>query len=183
MKFISPNTNFYFDPNSPLSKKSKDANISEAIFFSTKILSEDKANELFLIDVDKLFISEILTRIKRLRRPGSSSSSFSLGNFDRGKSKIEEIKNYPENTNLKTEYVYNNPNYLNSGSEAVTDARNISIKVFHSLIEIPDDNYEIRYADARTGYFTTETNDMTSTKTTNYRDMINKWRLIKKILN
>ena len=179
IEFISPNTNFYFDPNSPLSK-SKDANISEAIFFSTKILSEDKANELFLIDVDKLFVSEILTRIKRPRRPGSSSSSFSLGNFDREKSKIEEIKNYPENTNLKTEYVYNNPNYLNSGSEAVTDARNISIKVFHSLIEMPDDNYEIRYADARTGYFTTETNDMTSTKTTNYRDMINKWRLIKK---
>jgi hypothetical protein len=179
IEFISPNTNFYFDPNSPLSK-SKDANISEAIFFSTKILSEDKENELFLIDVDKLFISEILTRIKRPRRPGSSSSSFSLGNFDREKSKIEEIKNYPENTNLKTEYVYNNPNYLNSGSEAVTDARNISIKVFHSLIKMPNDDYEIRYADARTGYFTTETNDMTSTKTTNYRDMINKWRLIKK---
>ena len=179
IEFISPNTNFYFDPNSPLSK-SRNANISDAIFYSTKILAEDKENKLFLIDVDKMFVSETLTRIKNPRRPGSSSARFSLGNFDKEKSKVKEIRNYPENTNLKTEYVYYNPSYLSSGSDAVTDARNVSIQVFHSLIEMPDDNFEIRYADPRVGFFTTETNDMTSTKTTNYRDMINKWRLIKK---
>ena len=179
IEFISPNTNFYFDPNSPLSK-SKNANISDAIFYSTKILAEDKVNKLFLIDVDKMFVSETLTRIKNPRRPGSSSARFSLGNFDKEKSKVKEIRNYPENTNLKTEYVYYNPSYLSSGSDAVTDARNVSIQVFHSLIEMPDDNFEIRYADPRVGFFTTETNDMTSTKTTNYRDMINKWRLVKK---
>ena len=179
IEFISPNTNFYFDPNSPLSK-SKNANISDAIFYSTKILAEDKENKLFLIDVDKMFVSETLTRIKNPRRPGSSSTRFSLGNFDKEKSKVKEIRNYPENTNLKTEYVYYNPSYLSSGSDAVTDARNVSIQVFHSMIEMPDDNFEIRYADPRVGFFTTETNDMTSTKTTNYRDMINKWRLVKK---
>ena len=179
IEFISPNTNFYFDPNSPLSK-SKNANISDAIFYSTKILAEDKKSKHYLIDVDKMFVSETLTRIKNPRRPGSSSTRFSLGNFDREKSKVKEIKNYPENTNLKTEYVYYNPSYTSRGSDAVTDARNVSIQVFHSLIEMPDDNFEIRYADPRTGFFTTETNDMTSTKTTNYRDMINKWRLVKK---
>lgn len=179
IEFISPNTNFYFDPNSPLSK-SKNANISDAIFYSTKILAEDKKSKHYLIDVDKMFVSETLTRIKNPRRPGSSSTRFSLGNFDREKSKVKEIKNYPENTNLKTEYVYYNPSYISRGSDAVTDARNVSIQVFHSLIEMPDDNFEVRYADQRTGFFTTETNDMTSTKTTNYRDMINKWRLVKK---
>ena len=179
IEFISPNTNFYFDPNSPLSK-SKNANISDAIFYSTKILAEDKKSKHYLIDVDKMFVSETLTRIKNPRRPGSSSTRFSLGNFDREKSKVKEIKNYPENTNLKTEYVYYNPSYTSRGSDAVTDARNVSIQVFHSLIEMPDDNFEVRYADPRTGFFTTETNDMTSTKTTNYRDMINKWRLVKK---
>ena len=179
IEFIAPNTNFYFDPSSPLSY-SKNANISEAIFYSTKILAEDKENDLFLIDVNKMFISETLTRIKYPKRPGSSSSSFSLGSFDKEKSKVKEINNYPENTNLKTEYVYNNPSYLNGGSEAVTDARHVSIQVFHSMIEMPDDNFEVRYADPRVGFFTTETNDMTSTSTTNYRDMINKWRLEKK---
>ncbi len=179
IEFIAPNTNFYFDPESPLSK-SKDANISDATFYSTKILAHDETEKIFLIDANKIFLSEVLTRVKYPKRPGSSSSSFSLGSFDKEKSKINEIKNYPENTNLKTEYVYNNPNYLNGGSDAVTDARNISIKVFHSLIKMPDDNYEIRYEDPKVGYFTTQTRDMTSTGTTDYRDMIHKWRLIKK---
>lgn len=179
IEFIAPNTNFYFDPESPLSK-SKDANISDATFYSTKILAHDKTEKIFLIDANKIFLSEVLTRVKYPKRPGSSSSSFSLGSFDKEKSKINEIKNYPENTNLKTEYVYNNPNYLNGGSDAVTDARNISIKVFHSLIKMPDDNFEIRYEDPKVGYFTTQTRDMTSTGTTDYRDMIHKWRLIKK---
>ena len=179
IEFIAPNTNFYFDPESPLSK-SKDANISDATFYSTKILAHDKTEKIFLIDANKIFLSEVLTRVKYPKRPGSSSSSFSLGSFDKEKSKINEIKNYPENTNLKTEYVYNNPNYLNGGSDAVTDARNISIKVFHSLIKMPDDNYEIRYEEPKVGYFTTQTRDMTSTGTTDYRDMIHKWRLIKK---
>ena len=179
IEFIAPNTNFYFDPESPLSK-SKNANISDATFYSTKILAHDKTEKIFLIDANKIFLSEVLTRVKYPKRPGSSSSSFSLGSFDKGKSKINEIKNYPENTNLKTEYIYNNPNYLNGGSDAVTDARNISIKVFHSLIKMPDDNYEIRYEDPKVGYFTTQTRDMTSTGTTDYRDMIHKWRLIKK---
>ena len=66
----------------------------------------------------------------------------------------------------------NNPNYLNGGSDAVTDARNISIKVFHSLIKMPDNNYEIRYEDPKVGYFTTQTRDMTSTGTTDYRDTV-----------
>lgn len=179
IEFIAPNTNFYFDPESPLSK-SKNANISDATFYSTKILAHNKTEKIFLIDANKIFLSEVLTRVKYPKRPGSSSSSFSLGSFDKGKSKINEIKNYPENTNLKTEYIYNNPNYLNGGSDAVTDARNISIKVFHSLIKMPDDNYEIRYEDPKVGYFTTQTRDMTSTSTTDYRDMIHKWRLIKK---
>ena len=113
IEFIAPNTNFYFDPESPLSK-SKDANISDATFYSTKILAHDKTEKIFLIDANKIFLSEVLTRVKYPKRPGSSSSSFSLGSFDKEKSKINEIKNYPENTNLKTEYVYNNPNYFKS---------------------------------------------------------------------
>ena len=74
VEFIAPNTNFYFDPKSPLSN-SKNANISESIFYSTKILAEDKENGSYLIDVDKMFISETLTRIKFPKRPGSSSNS------------------------------------------------------------------------------------------------------------
>ena len=48
--------------------KSKNANISDAIF-CTKVLAEDEKTGEYLIDVNKMFISETLTRIKYPKRP------------------------------------------------------------------------------------------------------------------
>ena len=179
LDFIAPNTSFYFDKNSALSKSSE-ANISDAVMATGKILASDIKKGEYLIDADGLFLSETFTRIKGPRRPGSSPFAFSLGRFDKAKSKIDEIKNYPENTNVKTEYVYNNPSVLNGGSAAVTDGRNVSIKVFHTFMNMPEEDYSPRMDDARVGYFLTETNDMTTTGTINYRDMIHRWKLVKK---
>ena len=179
LEFITPNTSFYFNKNSALSKSSE-ANISDAVMATGKIVALDAKNGEYLIDADGLFLSETFTRVKGPKRPGRSPLAFSLGNFDKKKSKINEIKNYPENTNVKTQYVYSNPSVLNGGSAAVTDGRNVSIKVFHTFMNMPKDDYSPRMDDARVGYFLTETNDMTATSTVNYRDMIHRWKLIKK---
>ncbi|MCI2230105.1 zinc-dependent metalloprotease [Polaribacter sp. MSW13] len=179
LEFIAPNTSFYFDKNNALSKSSN-ANISDAVVASGKILASDDAKGEFLIDASSLFLSETFTRIKGPRFPGQSPFAFSLGRFDKAKSKINSIKNYPENTNVKTEYVYNNPTVFNGGGPAVTDGRNVSIKVFHTFMKMPKEDYTPRMDDARVGYFLTETNDMTTTKTINYRDMIHRWKLVKK---
>ena len=179
LEFIAPNTSFYFDKNNALSK-SAEANISDAVVASGKILASDDKKGEYLIDASGLFLSETFTRIKGPRFPGQSPFAFSLGRFDKNKSKINEIKNYPENTNVKTEYVYSNPSVLNGGSAAVTDGRNVSIKVFHTFMNMPENDYEARMDDPRVGYFLTQTNDMTTTNTINYRDLIHRWKLVKK---
>ena len=173
------NSNFYFDENNPLSK-SKDANISNSLISSIKIKYFDKKKNAYLIDADGLFISELLTRIKLPTNPFEYNRSFQLGRFDRGKSKIEKIKNYPKNLNVKTNYVYNNPNVGSSGSNSVEDSRYVSIKTFHTIVEMPDDDYQIRIDDQRVGYFLTQVDNLTDPGTTNYRDLINRWKLIKK---
>lgn len=179
IEFVAPNTSFYFDKNNAISKSAK-ANISDAIIASTKILASDEKKGKYLIDANTLFISEAFTRVKAPSFPKSSPFAFKLGRFDKKKSKISTIKNYPENTNLKTEYVYNNPSVLNQGSSAIKDGRYISIKVFHTFMNIPENNYQTRTDDPRVGYFLTNTNDMTSTETVNYRDFIHRWKLVKK---
>ncbi|MDX8553314.1 zinc-dependent metalloprotease [Tenacibaculum sp. 1B UA] len=179
IEFVAPNTSFYFDKNNAISKSAK-ANISDAIIASTKILASDEKKGEYLIDANTLFISEAFTRIKAPNFPKSSPFAFKLGRFDKEKSKINTIKNYPENTNLKTEYVYNNPSVLNQGSRAIKDGRYISIKVFHTFMNVPENNYQTRIDDPRVGYFLTNTNDMTSTQTVNYRDFIHRWKLVKK---
>ena len=173
------NTNFYFDKNNPL-YKSREANISNAIISSSKIDFHDKENGTYLINANDLFLSEALTRVKPPSRPNQSRTAFSLGSLDKAKSKIMDIRNYPENLNIKTDYVYNNPNILSSGSNSISDSRYVSMKAFHTLIEMPDEDYEIRLDDQRVGYFLTQVDNLTDSGTTNYRDLVNRWKLIKK---
>ncbi|SFZ91503.1 protein of unknown function [Flaviramulus basaltis] len=179
IEFITQNSSFYFDPESPLSK-SKSANVSEGNMASLKIEAQDKEKGLYLIKVDDLFLKETFSQIKNPSYPGQSPTDFKLGNLDKDKTKINSIKNYEENTDLSVEYVYSTPSVLNGGSDAVSDGRNVSIKVFHSLIAMPDNDYEIRLDDPRVGYFLTQVDDQTSTSSTPYRDLVHRWNLKKK---
>ncbi|WP_298421716.1 zinc-dependent metalloprotease [uncultured Kordia sp.] len=179
IEFVTKNTQFYFDPNNALTNAA-DANISEGVMASIKVEATDKEKGLYLIKVDDLFLRETLSQIKPPRFPGSGPFAFSLGNLNKGKSKINAIKNYPDNTDLVIEYVYSKPSVLNGGSQSVTDGRNVTIKVNHSLIQIPDNNYVARYDDPRVGFFTTQVNDMTSATATPYKDLIHRWHLEKK---
>tara|TARA_R110002096_G_scaffold149876_1_gene311515 strand:+ start:3573 stop:6083 length:2511 start_codon:yes stop_codon:yes gene_type:complete len=179
IEFITQNTSFYFDPDNAISK-SKDANISKGNMASLKIEAQDAKEGLYLIKADDLFLKETFSQIKPASRPGTPPTAFKLGGLDKGKTKINSIKNYPENTNLEVEYVYSSPSVLNGGSNAVSDGRNVSIKVFHSLIAIPDNGYEPRFDDPRVGYLAYEVDDKTSASSTPYRDLIYRWHLKKK---
>ncbi|WP_299554366.1 zinc-dependent metalloprotease [Seonamhaeicola sp.] len=179
IEFVTQNTSFYYDPDNPISK-SENANISQGNMASIKVEAHDAKKGLYLIKANDLFLKETFSRIKPPSRPGSSPTSFKLGGLDKNKTKINSIKNYPENTNLKIEYVFSNPSVLSRGSNALADARNVSIKVFHSLIAMPDNDYEPRYDDPRVGFFTTQVDDQTSTSSTPYRDLVHRWNLKKK---
>ncbi|MGC1205038.1 MAG: zinc-dependent metalloprotease [Flavobacteriaceae bacterium] len=179
IEFITQNTSFYFDPENAVSK-SKDANISKGNMASLKIEAQDSKAGLYLIKADDLFLKETFSQIKPASRPGTPPTAFKLGGLDKEKTKIKNIKNYPENTNLEVEYVYSSPSVLNGGSNAVSDGRNVSIKVFHSLIAMPNNDFESRFDDPRVGYFTNQVNDQTSASSTPYRDLIYRWHLKKK---
>ncbi|SDS96148.1 zinc-dependent metalloprotease [Winogradskyella sediminis] len=179
IEFVSQNTSFYFDPNSAISK-SQEANTSEGIMATVKIEAQDEKAGLYLIKADGLFLKETFSQVKPPRFPGASPMAFSLGNLDKTKTKINTIKNYEDNTNLEVEYVYSKPSVLNGGSQALADGRNVSIKVFHSLIAMPDNDYKPRFDDPRVGYFTTQVNDQTATNSVPFKDLVHRWNLVKK---
>lgn len=179
IEFILQNTSFYFDPENPISR-AKEANTSGGIIASLKIEAHDKDKGLYLLKADDLFTQETFAQIKPPRFPGASPVSFSLGNLDKNKTKVNAIRNYPENTDVAIEYVYSSPSVLNGGSNAVTDGRNVSIKVYHSLISMPEDDYQPLLDDPRVGYFTTQVTDQTATNSVPYRDLVHRWKLVKK---
>ncbi|MBX3102409.1 MAG: zinc-dependent metalloprotease [Bacteroidetes bacterium] len=179
VEIVKQNTGFYFDPQNALSK-SADANISPAILASLKIVAEDSVKGDLLLSADDLFLSESMHQVKPGMVPGMNPLGFQLGSLNRDKSRIKGSRNYPANTDLVVDYTFDNPYPVNGGSEAVTDARAVTIRLQHSLIEVPQNTFEPRLEDPRVGYFSQKVNDMTTTRAANYHDPINRWHLVKK---
>ena len=177
---VRENTAFYFDPDNAISRASE-ANIARAVLAVQDIVAEDEETGAVLIEADSLFLSEAWTQLSPSRDPDADPrSEFTVGEFDADKSQILNLRSYPLNTDIEVEYVFHNPKPLVYGSDAVTDPRNISVKALHSLIEMPDNDYQPRFADPRLGSFNQRITDLTSTESAPYRDVINRWHLVKK---
>lgn len=178
IEFVKENTNYYFDASNAISK-SAESNINKPILASLKIVAEE--GDVYLVKADDLFLNENLSQIKPSPNPNARpGSSFSLGMLSKDKTKYASIRNYPQNTDVVVEYVYDNPSPTNFGGPDVTDPRSVTIKIQHSIIELPKNNYKPRNDDPRVGYFLQQSDDMTSQSPTPYRDFINRWNLEKK---
>lgn len=177
IEFVQENTTYYFDQENALSK-SAHANVNSPVLVSEAIVATSKDSSKFLLDADKIFLSETLQQIKRASRPGYKG--FQIGKLSKTKTKYNKLKNYPENTDVIVQYAYDNMMPRAFGSEAVADSRYVNILVQHSLIEMPKNNFEPRIDDPRVGYFTSRVNDMTTTDAVNYRDLVHRWNLVKK---
>ena len=179
IEFVEVNTNFHFNGESALTRAS-DANVSPSVLHVEKIVAEHDSTGQILIEADNLFLTESLTQVKPSPFPGQPPTAFSLGRQSKEKSKIDGVHNYPKNTDVVVDYVFENPRPINPGSDAVTDARNVTITLRHSLIEVPENDFEPRFSDPRIGFFTQQKDDLTSTSATPYHDLINRWHLEKK---
>ena len=178
LEFVTQNPSFWFDSGHALARAAS-ANISTAVVAVQDIVAEDSTS--YLIKADDLFMTEAFTQIKPTPNPQAPpGSQFNLGGLSKTKTRVTRVKTYPANTDITVAYVYENPAPINRGGADVTDARNVSIVVQHSLIEMPKNDYTPRFDDPRVGFFTQQQTDMVSTSAAPYRDLINRWKLVKK---
>lgn len=177
IEFVEQNTRFYFDTTNAISR-SADANISNAILVSQKIVAEEGGS--MLLDANAIFLSENMSQIKPTPFPSPLGNMGLLGMLNRDKSKYVKTRNYPDNTDIVVEYVYDNPAPLMQGGKEVANPRAVSIVYQHSFIKAPETLMHVRKDDQRMGYFGQQVNDMTSLDAVGYRDVINRWRLEKK---
>lgn len=181
IEFLEINPYFYFDPESALARAAE-ANISPASISVHKIVAKSENEDSYLIKADNLFKAEAFDQVKPTSNPQQKPwEAFRLGKLSGSKTKISDIRNYPENTAVTVDYVYTNPAPLNTGNWFdITDARNVTVKMQHTLLAMPENDFKPRFDDARVGYFVDYVNDMTSREATPWRDMINRWNLVKK---
>jgi Met-zincin/Domain of unknown function (DUF5117) len=172
-------TDFYYDKNNAISKA---ANVdkSDAVFYTDKFSVEDSLG--YLVSGDGLFISEKLDPIKPPSLPSSffgGGLTFGLGQLSSSKSKYAAVRSYPNNTDVVVDMAYDNPSAF-IGSGDITDPRYVRVRMQHSFIEMPNNGFKPRKDDQRVGYFMQQVNNRTSISPVPYKDMINRWNLVKK---
>jgi Met-zincin/Domain of unknown function (DUF5117) len=171
------NTSFYYDESNPVSK-TKDVDKPEAVFYSEKLVAEDSAG--YLIAADGLFISEKMDPVKPASIPGFPNFGFSLGSLNTSKSKYYTVRSFAKNTDVVVDMAYDNPGAFASGGADITDPRYVRVRIQHSLIEMPDNEFRGRRDDPRIGYFFQQKTNQTSISPVPYKDLINRWNLKKK---
>lgn len=178
LEFSEVNTNFFYDQKNPVSK-SANVDKPEAVFFNDKFSIEDENG--FLVSVDGLFLSEKMDPVKPQMAPSPLTMfMFNLGGLNPTKSKYVDIRSYPNNTDIVVDLSYDNPTTLASGGPDVVDPRYVRVRMQHSFLEMPKNDFRARRDDPRVGYFMQQRTDMTSIGVTPYKDMINRWFLKKK---
>lgn len=170
------NTAYLFNEDNPLSK-TNNANISNSLIDSLKIEKTSELKDKFLIDITSLLLSENLSKITTVNYKESPKDSFKIGSISRSKSSINEVLNYPENTDFEINFVFSNPSNKPIENQ---DSRNNSISLRYSFINYPKNNFQPRIENQRIGFFSERKTDLSSTDITPYEDLINKWHLEKK---
>jgi len=178
LEFSEVNTNFYYDQQNPVSK-SANVDKPEAVFFNDKFSIEDENG--YLVSVDGLFLSEKMDPVKPQMAPSPMAMfMFNLGGLNPTKSKYVDVRSYPNNTDIVVDLSYDNPSTMASGGPDVVDPRYVRVRMQHSFLEMPKNDFRARRDDPRVGYFMQQRTDMTSVGATPYKDMINRWFLKKK---
>ena len=178
LEFVRVNTNFWYDPNNAVSKT---ANVDkpEAVIVAEKITSQD--DDGYLVNADALFVSDKLDPVKPVIPPGPLAMQiWNLGNLNPTKSRVHQVRSFPNNTDIVVDLAYDNPAPLINGGSAIADNRYVRVRMQHSLIEMPKNDFRPRRDDPRVGYFMQQVNDQTSISPTPYKDMITRWHLVKK---
>lgn len=179
IEFVVQNTNFYFNPASAL-RKASDANISDAVLASAEIVASDEEAGRHLVEADGIFLKEFFRQLKPGKKKDEKGDRFKLGDLSKDRTRFLEAKNFPDNTLVRVQYVFENLHPSEYGEEDVADSRFVTVKVQHTFIEMPENDYEPRFADPRVGYFTTQITDLTSKSSAPYRDFVHRWDLRKK---
>lgn len=175
---VATTPRYYFDPSSAISKAA-DANISEALLVTGKIVAKDETR--YAIKLGDVVMSESLHKVSPYPStdPEAAKDQFKVGKLSGDKSRIAAINNFPQNTHVIVDYVYENEAPKVHGGPEITDSRFVTVSLQHAFVALPDNGFKPRRDDPRIGYFAQHFDDLTSSESANYRDVINRWHLVK----
>ncbi|WP_047546197.1 zinc-dependent metalloprotease [Psychroserpens sp. Hel_I_66] len=157
------------DEELPISISVKSNNYDPTLF-AFDIAAFSKDSTATVIDVTKFYNSDVKA-ISGLS--GRLRTSYKVKNLDASRSFINEMKSFPQNIEVIQDMTYNASNPPSAES-----AETISLQMNQSMILLPEEPMQPRFADERVGWFTFSQVDYGSEKLkADTKTYIRRWRL------
>ena len=175
IQFVMENTSFSAPPGTPAARAIA-RSYPNALLGMAKLQSKPHPQrKSVLIDISDLMVKDLpgfAPGLSQTYQPSNYS-------FDKEKSSVRDVKNFPENAMIEValEYGTDNPR---APSITLPDARSIPMVVKYVVSTLKETDYKPRLADDRVGHFITIQQDYSSDKPTSpYVRYITRWRLEK----
>jgi len=157
------------DEELPISISVKSNNY-EPTLFAFDIAAFSKDSSAVVVDVTKFYKSDVKA-ISGL--PGRLRTTYKVRNLDASRSFINSMKSFPQNIEVVQDMTYNA-----SQPPSARSAETISLQMNQSMILLPEEPMQPRFADERVGWFTFSQVDYGSEKLkADTKTYIRRWRL------
>lgn len=167
---VRKNVRFRADPGSPTAEAVKLA-YTDSVLAALRI--ESIRGGSILVDITDFLMSDIAEIGTGLRMALNGFYT-----FDRTKSSLGKIKNFPLNSEIEINAAYSGGPYREL--DTVPDSRNVTVVVHYSLTALPETGYQPRLADDRIGYFLSAVKDYSKPADDNsFVRYIHRWHLEK----
>ncbi|MEH6537779.1 MAG: zinc-dependent metalloprotease [Psychroserpens sp.] len=157
------------DEELPISISVKSNNY-EPTLFAFDIAAFSKDSSAVVVDVTKFYSSDVKA-ISGLS--GGLRTTYKVRNLDASRSFINNMKSFPQNIEVIQDMTYNA-----SKPPSAQSAETISLQMNQSMILLPEEPMQPRFADERVGWFTYSQVDYGSEKLkADMKTYIRRWRL------
>jgi len=172
-----PNTDYRAVTSDPREQKAVNESFAQSILFSFNVEAEE-ANTL-LVDATPFLLRDAHGAADRIRKMKQGTYSLNEG---RSAIYITNTKNFPKNSEFEATLTFVGGSDAGRFVQTVTPSvEAITLRMHHSFVELPDNNYQPRQYDIRSGYFGTTYFDYGSDISEPIQKMIiNRHRLFKK---
>jgi hypothetical protein len=179
-----PNQDYRAVTNDTREQKAVEQSFAQSILFNFNIEAEeenmaDRSMNKLLVDATSFFLRDahgVVDRIKRARQ-----GTYAI-NENRSAIYIQNTKNFPKNAEFEATVTFVGGSDAGRLVQSVTPSPEaITVRMHHSFVELPDNNYSPRKYDIRSGFFGTTYFDYGSDISEPIQKMIiNRHRLFKK---
>ena len=147
---IQPNYDYRASSNDNAEKRAVEQSFAQSTLWG--FTAEAETGSRVLVDATDFLLRDVMGVASRLRQ--NQQGNYSL---DKSRSAfyLPRTKNFPLNTEIETTVTFvNNDGISGNFVRAVTpSAEAITLRMHHSFVQLPDDDYTPREFDPRSGYF------------------------------